>query len=55
MKTYRVTTQEVVNGELGEIVDIIEFEADPLGAGKTVFHLLRSVEADILARSEEAS
>jgi hypothetical protein len=59
MKTYRITVQEVVNGELGELVDIprviafVEFEAEPLPSGQNVFHLCRELERQINARSEE--
>lgn len=62
MKTYRTITYEVISGEgatgvLGGIVDIIEYETDAFepGSGKNIFHVMHEIEADINARSEEAS
>ena len=55
MTTYRITVQEVVNGELGKLIDIVEVETEPLPSGQNVFHLCRRIETAILKESESVS
>jgi|SRR6185312_1562643 len=54
MKTYRICTYEVVDGEQGGLVDIVEFSSEldlTADTGKNVFHLVRDCEVQIAAKS----